>query len=134
MRGLHVKNSKNRVTPAGAGAAAAWPASSTAIRSRDVVALVAFLKTITGIRTNATTSLLFLPQLDRVAVGVVNPQGGGEIQELDPLVAKRLLRRFEVFDLDGHVRIGRVDRLGELGALDQVQLPLAQAVPGAGKA
>ena len=50
---------------------------------------------------------------------------GGEIQELDSLVAKRLLRRFEVFDLDGHVRIGRVDRLGELGALDQVQLPLA---------
>src|SRR5438128_1528232 len=109
MRGLHVKNSKNRVTPA--GAAAAWPASSTAIRSRDVVALVAFIRPVRRRNaTNATTSLLFLPQLDRVAVGVVNPQGGGEIQELDPLVAKCLLRRFEVFDLDGHVRIGRVDR------------------------
>src|SRR5271154_6562484 len=81
----------------------------------------------------------FGAQLDRVAVGIEDPQLTARahvrpLEKLDAHLLERALGLLEVFDVECHVRAERVGLLPAVLARDDMQRVVADSVPGAAEA
>src|SRR5690242_19794083 len=85
--------------------------------------------------TEGATMSAALAELDDVAVRVADPElRAAELEVRDAARIERALHVGEALDLEGDVRVRRVDAVHHLRGLDQVQLAAAHVVPAAREA